>query len=384
MKKILLVLFILLTFRGSALCFDHTLQEQEQEKVDPRIMAYNKAITAPSLNEKIRLFKEYLNTWTDSIYHKYVYTQLALSYYQLKKFGEVILNGEKALGYKDLEAEWKVQIFLILADSYASDPHKKDLKKALSYAERALNLAKAQGLTQFVNVAENAKNTISGLINKGEAGKVQSLFAEKKYAEVIALVNKLDESVKNNFDILRCYALSLYRTKKIDAALNNFRKAYSIKKTGEIANFIAIILYSKSKKDKKLLDECIKYFVKAGHLFSKEKKQKMSKKAMARARHLFFNGKHGLNKKIKAIEAKYKDVEREYYSLAKEYNALAKKYEDKEDIPEEDEKKMELMKKRIDDLEIKLEDKEIEIEEIQDEQKRLNYEFKKLLASIKV
>ncbi|GEM_PF-6149307 len=381
--KLLLILLFLLIMGKYLICFYPFSQEPKVEEADQKTLDYNKAVTARTPNERIRLLNEYLNKWTNTIYHKYVYAQLCLNYYQIKKFDEATKAGEKALIYTDLEPDWRGQILLILADCYASNPKNKDYQKALSYINRAIKLAKTNNLFRLAKTAENAKNTILKLINIEKLSEIKSLYEQKKYSQVISIINGMGEKERNRFEVLKFYALSLYKTGKIDLALTNFRRTYSIKKTGEIANIIAIILYRKSKNNKKLLDEAIKYFIRASKLFAKENNRKMSDKALARAQSLFFNEKHQINKKIKDIEKKYKGVEEEYNSLAKEYNTLVKKYENVEEIPREVEKKIENMKKRLEELEIKLEDKEIALEDLETEHKKLIKEFNKLLASIR-
>jgi len=369
MKKLSVFLLALFLIALSAFCLDQTDE-------------YAAAISKSSPAERIKAFEEYLKKFNDSKFHKYVYANLALNYNQLGKFMEVIFNAGKALEYKDLEPDWKVQMFLVMANAYASDQQIKDLNKALNYADKALNLSKSQGFMTLENSAINAKNLIYNMINKNVVVEIKALFENKKYEEVIDLVNKKDGSIKDDFVVLRCYALSLYRTKRIDEALKVFEKAYSKKKTGEIANSIAIIQFNKSKNDKKLLDISIEYFIRAGHLFLKEKSQKKSEQAIARAQHLFFNEKHGINEKLKEVQEKYRKFDDEYSQLVKDYNSLIKKYEGKE-ITEEDEKKIEAIEKRIKELESTLAKKEEEMEMLEAEQRKLDIEFQNLITRIK-
>jgi len=382
-SKLLFVLFFLLIFGKYLISLSPLPQEPKEEAADPKTLDYNKAVTAKTPSERVRLLNEYLNKWSNTVYHKYVYAQLCLNYYQMKKFTDAVNAGEKALTYPDLEPDWKGQILLVLADCCASNPANKDYQKALNYINRAIKLAEANNLSRLAQTAKNAKNAVLKLINIGKLGEIKSLYEQKKYSQVISTIEKMSEKDRNKFEVLKFYALSLYKTGKADLALTNFKKAYSIKKTGEIANLMAIILYGKSKKNKELLDEAIKYFIIASKLFAKENNKKMSNKALARAQYLFFNDKHQINKRIKEIENKYKGVEEEYNSLAAKYNALVKKYENVEEVPKDVEKRMDEMKKQLEKLEIKLEDKEIALEDLQIEHKKLIKEFNKLLTAIK-
>lgn len=368
MRKLFVFLLALFLIALFAFCLDQTDE-------------YASAVSKISPEERIKAFKEYLKKFSDSKFHKYVYANLALNYNQLGKYMEAIFNAEKALEYKDLEPDWKVQMFLVIANSYASHQEIKDFNKALNYADKALNLSKSQGFTTLANAASNAKNIIYNMINKNGVVEIRALFENKQYEEVIDLVNKIDGSMKDDFAVLRCYAFSLYRTKRIEDALKVFEKAYSRKKTGEIANSIAIIQFSKSKNDKKLLDISIEYFVRAGHHFLKEGNQKMSEKATARAQHLFFNEKYGINGKLTEVQEKYRKFDDEYGQLINDYNAAIKKNEGK-DIKEE-EKKIEVMEKRIKELESVLAKKEEELEKLEAEQRKLYIEFQNLITSIK-
>ncbi|MFB0564533.1 MAG: hypothetical protein ACETWK_02505 [Candidatus Aminicenantaceae bacterium] len=368
MRKLFVFLLALFLIALFAFCLDQTDE-------------YASAVSKISPEERIKAFKEYLKKFSDSKFHKYVYANLALNCNQLGKYMEAIFNAEKALEYKDLEPDWKVQMFLVIANSYASHQEIKDFNKALNYADKALNLSKSQGFTTLANAASNAKNIIYNMINKNGVVEIRALFENKQYEEVIDLVNKIDGSMKDDFAVLRCYAFSLYRTKRIEDALKVFEKAYSRKKTGEIANSIAIIQFSKSKNDKKLLDISIEYFVRAGHHFLKEGNQKMSEKATARAQHLFFNEKYGINGKLTEVQEKYRKFDDEYGQLINDYNAAIKKNEGK-DIKEE-EKKIEVMEKRIKELESVLAKKEEELEKLEAEQRKLYIEFQNLITSIK-
>ena len=369
MRKLFVFLLALFLIVLVAFCLDQTDE-------------YTAAISKTSPVERIKAFEEYLKKFSDSKFHKYIYANLALNHNQLGKFMEAIFNAVKALEYKDLEPDWKVQMFLVLTNAYVSDPLNKDLNKALDYADKALNLSKSQGFTTSANAASNAKNIIYNMINKDGVVEIKALFENKQYEEVIDRVSKIDGSMKDDFAVLRCYALSLYRTKRTDEALKVFEKAYSKKKTGEIANSIAIIQFNKSKNDKKLLDISIEYFIRAGHLFLKEKSQKLSEKAIARARHLFFNEKYRINEKLNGVKEKYRKFDDEYSQLVNDYNTLIKKYEGKE-ITEEEEKKLEAIDKRIMELESTLVKKEEELEKLEIEQKRLDIEFQNLLTRIK-
>ena len=96
-----------------------------------------------TLQVKLDKLEEYYKTYGDKDERNaiYMYLNLADTAYQLQQFDKTIQYGEKALLYKEIEAQNKLRIYLFLANAY--NLTKKDIDKAYSYADLVIELAKS-------------------------------------------------------------------------------------------------------------------------------------------------------------------------------------------------------------------------------------------------
>ncbi|MBN2459069.1 hypothetical protein JXB28_02195 [Candidatus Woesearchaeota archaeon] len=215
-------------FAGAYPYHDHDSFAQEQQKVeqaDPKTTAYANAMSAQSIDEKIRLLEQYITAYNESQYHKYAFKELAIGYYGKKDYDKVILNGDKALGFTDLDAESRVQMFLITGESYVVSPSKKNFDKASDYASRAEQTVKSGGVNQgylkgvdaLRSLVEKARSGVSAPAAKPDPlNSAKSFYNKKDYVNAEKAFASLDQS---NADVNYYYGLSLYQNKKFNESI---------------------------------------------------------------------------------------------------------------------------------------------------------------------
>jgi len=199
-------------------------EQQKVEQADQKTVAYSAAMSAKSIDEKIRLLEEYVKTYNDSQYHKYAFKELAFGYYGKKNYDKVILNGDKALAFTDLDAESKAQLFLVTGEAYVVSPDKKDLGKAVAYANQAKSIATNSGLGEaylkaansLESVVEKARGVEKPVSKPDPLSAAKALYNKKDYVGAERALAPLDHK---NPDVTYYYGLSLYQNKKYPAAI---------------------------------------------------------------------------------------------------------------------------------------------------------------------
>jgi hypothetical protein len=201
-------------------------EQQKVEQVDPKTVAYSNAMNAKSIDDKIRLLEQYVTTYNESQYHKYAFKELAFGYYNKKDYDKVILNGDKALGFADLDAESKAPLFLVTGESYVVSPNKKNLDKALDYANRAEQVIKAGGVNQgyikgvdiLKSLIEKARGGVAKPAPKPDPlGAAKSFYNKKDYTNAEKAFASLDQK---DPDVAYYHGLSLYQNKKFNESID--------------------------------------------------------------------------------------------------------------------------------------------------------------------
>ncbi len=193
-------------------------EQQKVEQADPKTVAYSNAMNARSIDDKIRLLEDYVKAYNDSQYHKFAFKELAFGYYGKKDYDKVIVNGDKALAFSDLDADSKTQLFLVTGESYVVSPSKKDLGKAADYASKAEQVIKSGGLSEGYL---KAVKSLESMIEKAKGGVVApkanplqdavSSYNKKDYVGAEKALASLDQK---DPDVTYYYGLSLYQNKK--------------------------------------------------------------------------------------------------------------------------------------------------------------------------
>lgn len=122
-------------------CFSFFVLADEQQDL------WLKAAAEKDPGLRFQYFEEFLQKYGDEEgkYSKYLYSNLSQTAFQLKEYNKSIQYGVKALEYQDLEANYKLQIYLILANAF--NVTKSDLDKAYHYAGLVIDFGKSVKMT---------------------------------------------------------------------------------------------------------------------------------------------------------------------------------------------------------------------------------------------
>jgi tetratricopeptide (TPR) repeat protein len=306
MKKISLYFLLFIVIGASMLSAMNKVQTD----------AWMDILGEKNLQAKLEKLEEYSKTYgdkTDETNARYMYLNLADTTYQLQQFEKTIQYGEKALLYKDIEAQNKLRIYLFLANAY--NLTKKDIEKSYSYADLVIELAKSLRLetqsntiidTSFIAPAlriqvqlllskpQDVKNTTDAFSKALESYRLDN--SEKSSNFVIFISErmvKLDQveaaikgveiinQAKPNADYYKTLGMWYARLKNQDKAIENLKASYQMKKNGKVAYDLGVLL---NKTD---IDSAMNYLAESNLLND----EKYSPKALELLQHLFFNVK---------------------------------------------------------------------------------------------
>lgn len=150
LRKVLLIGIIFALFPG--MIFPNDSERKE---------SYLKAVNEKDQEQKIVLLKEYIQTYgnVQDEFLSYVYIHLTEASFNLKKFDDVLIYGEKALQAVDIAEGNKIRVIYFMAHSYYNS--KSNLEKAISYARVMIDLANAIiEKTKNANLDEEKRNQI--------------------------------------------------------------------------------------------------------------------------------------------------------------------------------------------------------------------------------
>ncbi len=357
MKKLLAIAVLLV------LCSAPLIRAQELENAG---VDYTQALEKKGL-ERIKAFEDYVKKYPDAnanTFTKWAYYWLAVENYNSKRYNEAVSYGLKALslGVPDKQSEATANLVLANAFGVKEGPV-YDQAKAGKYADKALALAKEGNFTDILKQAQALKNALGGASAPPKVqtptDKINALYAARNYQGAISYYNSLDDSDKKNLTILKIYADSLFQANKYDAALEKFNEAYAKEKKGMTAERIADIYLAKSKRDAKLLDTAIEWYVEAGLLFGKEKNGGRQDTALKTAKYQL-GEKYSYNERAKKYQASLKNIkpaassnDKEIARLQKEYSKLERdlsaKYQDIE-MPSYEQEKLDKLTAQIEKL----------------------------------
>lgn len=360
--------------------------------------SYIKAMQAKDMAEKVKLLKEYLSTYEGqgTKYENFVYANLCLIPYSGKTPQETISYGEKALAAGGLDPLTKASVLITISGLY--NTLGQNLDKSKRYALQAVEIGQTNKNVESATTTPAQWNRIIGLgyytlaqaqVKQNDNTNAVSAYLNSygilKDINIIKEIQKLGKTLYDNksysdsekafkvcVDVLKdyasyaYYAKSLYRNKKIDAALKNFKIAYQKQKSGEIAYNIGIIYASQAQNNKEVTNEAIKYLLEASFL-----SETYSEKAMKMAESLYFNQDPEYNEKVKEIKAGQK-------KLDELYETFNKKFGEKEENELSTREKMDLRT-----LNSEIEAQKSIIESLQEEQKEILEKFSGLLESTK-
>ena len=296
--------------------------------------------------------------------------------------------GEKALGMSGIDGATKQQLVIAVPQLYygAGQPDKGDAasRKLIEYGQ-GLSDAKtgsqiqATGYFLIGNSAEkagdNAKATENYIlaytalkdpsIIKQIRSLADKLYKAQKYPEAEQVLRKF-YAADQGPESATVLGQTLYKQGKVDEALAIYREAYAKKKTGGLAQNIAIILNAKIKTDPSKTNEAINANIEAALLNPPQQKN-----FLGQAQNLFV----GQDKELASSYAKIEEHKKAIEEFTKTYNAkIEGKTED--DLSETD-------KKLIKKLEANIEVENQAIAGIQASQKGVLDKFNALVAQVK-
>ena len=300
MKKLVLIILVL-----SFVCSCFLLADERQD-------LWLKAAAEKDAQLRYQYFEQFLNEYGDKEgkHSKYLFFNLAQTAFQLKKFDKSIEYGERALEFEDLEANLKLQSYLILANAF--NVTKSDMDKAYNYAGLVIEFGKSVKMTSeateraqqlsenidklFISPAyriqtlvlfEKSKDNPENLVNATNKAMEAYKYNETKrnmdlvlsLAYRLGKLNHLDNAIfyveqfcQNNQGDAKCFSmLGTWYNKKGDKekAIEYFEKYYRLQeKDGEAAKTALNIGVLLSKKDKQ---KAMDYFAEAFVLLNSDK-----------------------------------------------------------------------------------------------------------------
>ncbi len=240
------------------------------------------AITEKDPTVKLQKLMEYKAEFDDpkDDNYLYLYSNLTLTSFQLKKFAESIEFGEKTLQIPNIQDNTKLTVYLILANAY--NVTKQDYKKAAEYADMVVSTA--QSLKQMTGdkpdevskmdagyIAPALRIQASAFLQLGKTDQAMllkasekaiaaygvdkaqtslafaltaagSLANNKKFQEAISIIesiHKLREGTAQEYDNLAKMYNGLGNKDKM---IENFEKAYGIKPNADTAEKLGRLL----------------------------------------------------------------------------------------------------------------------------------------------
>jgi hypothetical protein len=275
--------------------------------------------------DRINALKAYVKKYPDTSgqFTRLAYYWLALDYFKIKNYPEAVKRGEKRLKMGSFGRGEEARLTLVLANCYgikSSPVFKQD--KALKYTNKAISLAKKDNDRQVLNTAQDLKKKLAAPVGPKVTPeqKIKRHYSFEEYSEAISYYRTLGAGDKNNPEIHKIYANSLFKANRLDSALKEFQALYSKDQKGIYALRMGDIYAKKGARNKKLLGSAVNYYLEAGYLYKKEGSSSNMKVAFGKAEYQLFE-KYDFNKKVKALEAK----QRKNRSSAQQNAALIKK-----------------------------------------------------------
>ncbi len=301
MKKLTYLLLIVLV----------TISVTYSQDYDNAGMDFTKALyenkTAPA---RITAFKKYISTYTDKSnkFVKLAYYQLALNYFENKDYSSAIKTGEQTLGLGNIGTGEEARLNLVLANSYgikSFSGFNKD--KALKYISKAISLGNEAGDNDVISTANKLKKSLTGPPPKkmSPEQKIKMHYSDEEFKQAISHYNSLGSSDKNNPEIKKIYAYSLFKAKRYDTALTVFRSLYEKDKKGVFPKYIGDIYSYKARSNKSFHKSAAINYLEASVLYKKEGSSSNQKIASGKAK-VELENKYGYKAKYNNYQAEIK------------------------------------------------------------------------------
>jgi tetratricopeptide (TPR) repeat protein len=267
----------------------------DKEQVD----AWTALVGEKDLQIKMQKLDAYYNKYgaKEDRYSMYMYVHLAQTTYLLQQYEKTIQFGEKALTYKEIDASNKLPLYLYLANSY--NLTKKDLDKAYAYSEQIVELATSLRSASQSNsaidinytapalriqvqlLAAKAQDPQSALLAFNKALEAYKLDKSEKSANFVVRlsdhlrkIDKVEDAIrgieainqdKPSADYFNMLGKWYNQIKNMPKAIENFKAAYGLKRSAQVAYNLGILLNQAQE-----MDSALAYLAEA-HLLNDEK-----------------------------------------------------------------------------------------------------------------
>ncbi len=301
MKKLTFLLLIVLVTCAVAYSQDY----------DNAGMDYTKALYEnKTASTRIAALKKYISTYTDTSnkFVKLAYYQLALNYFENKDYSNAVRTGEKTFTLGSLGTGEEARLNLVLANSYgikSFSGFNKDT--ALKYISKAISLGNEAGDNDVISTAKKLKNSLTGPPPKkvSPEQKIKMHYSDEEYRQAISYYNSMGSSDKNNPEIKKIYAYSLFKEKRYDTALVVFRSLYEKDKKGVFPKYIGDIYSKKANSNKSFHNSAAINYLEASVLYKKEGSASNEKIAAGKAK-VELENKYGYKAKYNKYQAELK------------------------------------------------------------------------------
>lgn len=356
------------------------------------------AATVKQGTEKIAALQAYIQKFPDKSqkWTKLAYYSMAVEYFQMKDYANAVKYGKMTLDMGAPGQGEEGRLYLVIGNSYgvkSASIYDKD--QALNYTNKAITFASANGLKDVLSEAKKLRGKLTAPPPKKMTPEqqIKKHYADMAYSEAISFYRGLGASDKANPEIHKTYANALFKAKRYDSALKEFTALYEADKKGIFALRIGDIYAERGKKNKKLLDSAVDYYLESGLLYEKEGNKTNAKVAFKKAEYQLFE-KYDFNKKVKAFEAKLSkdrasaqkneaEIRRLKKELRNENRRLRREYQDILP-PQYEQNKIKKLEETIARLEAgESADTSDEGDRLEQEKKRIQKEYDQLLAAAK-
>jgi len=255
MKKISFLVIIVLVL---SVAFMYSSEKQD---------LWLKAVSEKDAKIRLQLLEEFSQEYgTDKRVFKNLNINLTKTAYMVRDFDKTIEYGEKVITIEDLEDNYKIEMYIYLANSY--NVTKRDIDKAYQYAGLVVELAKKIKLS--FGDDEKLKERVDRAY-LSPALSIQSLILYKKGKDdTESLKNALAKSIeafeydssKRTESRIFSFAIALYKkdTAMIDDSLEAVEKLYAASEEPNAKYAYMIGQWYLKKKDR---DNAVKYLAEA-------------------------------------------------------------------------------------------------------------------------
>jgi len=277
-------------------------------------MDYTKALYEnKTAAARITALKKYIATYTDTSnkFVKLAYYQLAVNYLTIKDYSNAVKYGEQTLGFGNMGTGEEARLNLVLAESYSIKSYSGFNKdKALKYISKAISLGNEAGDNDVISAARKLKESLSAPPPKkmSPEQKIKMHYSDEDFKQAISYYNSLGSSDRNNSEIKKIYAYSLFKSKRYDTALTVFRSLYEKDKKGIYPKYIGDIYSIKAARNNSLHKSAAVNYLEASVLYKKEGSSSNQQIAAGKAK-VELEKKYGYKAKYNQYQAQIKQQE---------------------------------------------------------------------------